>query len=196
MTDVRLSKTLSYLLRHGGEKEGIKIQPDGSARVTDLLKHSSLKGFTMKDVERVVTGNDKQRFKLVLQATPQGDQWEIRANQGHSMKVAVQMAAIISPSDAPIVVHGTSRSAYIKIKNSGGLKPMGRQHIHFAPGLPGASGVISGMRCSCDILIYIDLKRALADRIPFFRSENGVILSPGNKSGVIPTSYFANVEFK
>lgn len=195
MTDIRLSKTLSYLLRHGAEKEGIPISPDGFVAVDRLLQHPTLRNVTMKDINRVVESNDKQRYMLISQATPSGDKWMIRANQGHSMKVAVKMAAITSPSDAPVVVHGTSRAAYASIKKSG-LKPMGRQHIHFAAGLPGAGGVISGMRASCQVQIYIDLERALSDGIPFFKSENGVILSPGDKSGCIPPAYFKQVELR
>lgn len=33
----RLSKTLSYVLRHGAEKEGIPIRPDGFVLVNDLV---------------------------------------------------------------------------------------------------------------------------------------------------------------
>jgi RNA:NAD 2'-phosphotransferase (TPT1/KptA family) len=33
----RLSKTLSYVLRHGAEKEGISIRPDGFVLVNDLV---------------------------------------------------------------------------------------------------------------------------------------------------------------
>lgn len=69
---------------------------------------------------------------------------------------------------------------------------MTRQHIHFATGLPGDSGVISGMRKSADVLIYIDMNKALGDGIKFFKSTNGVILTEG-VSGVLPTRYFARV---
>jgi 2'-phosphotransferase len=45
------------------------------------------------------------------------------------------------------------------------------------------NGVISGMRRDAQVLIYIDLKRALAAGCPFWRSENGVILSEGMDTG-------------
>ena len=38
---------------------------------------------------------------------------------------------------------------------------MNRTHIHFAPGLPKESGVISGMRASAQVYIYIDMEKAL-----------------------------------
>jgi len=34
---IRLSKTLSYVLRHGAEKEGIRMRPDGFVLVNDLV---------------------------------------------------------------------------------------------------------------------------------------------------------------
>lgn len=73
---------------------------------------------------------------------------------------------------------------------------MGRNHVHFATGPSMESvlaaqkedaqkntnkkdQVISGMRKDAQVLIYIDLRKALAAGCPFWRSENGVILSEG-----------------
>ncbi|XP_067831607.1 tRNA 2'-phosphotransferase 1 [Heptranchias perlo] len=70
---------------------------------------------------------------------------------------------------------------------------MSRAHIHLAPGLPEDGGVVSGMRSNCDLAIFIDLRRALNDRIPFYFSTNQVILTPGNEEGVLPPKYFQKV---
>lgn len=40
--DTRWSKTLSYILRHGASKEGLKLRPDGFVRVEDLVGLSLL----------------------------------------------------------------------------------------------------------------------------------------------------------
>ena len=75
---------------------------------------------------------------------------------------------------------------------------MGRNHIHFATGLPEKmpklnqdfqslskprtereDGVISGMRHDCTIVIWVDLKRSLEGGVKWWRSENGVILTEG-----------------
>jgi 2'-phosphotransferase len=108
------------------------------------------------------------------------------------------------------VVHGTTSKAWPLILSTGGLKKMTRNHVHFASGLPagfksleeaGDSGseikkepVISGMRNSSSILIYIDIKKALEGGLKFWRSANGVILSDGNEKGIIPVEYFKCVE--
>ncbi len=75
---------------------------------------------------------------------------------------------------------------------------MGRNHIHFAIGLPGKNGVISGMRSTCEVVIEINMVKALfKNNIPFFISSNKVILSPGISDGSLPTNNFRTVlDFK
>jgi len=96
---------------------------------------------------------------------------------------------------------------------------MKRNHIHLAPGKAGDSGVISGMRTSAEILIYIDMRKALtgkhpghvefiednsfyyarvqlkllyfSDGILFYASENNVILTSGNPNGFLEPKYFS-----
>ena len=67
-----------------------------------------------------------------------------------------------------------------------------------ALGLPGNKGVISGMRTSSEIIIEVNLARAILDgKIPFHVSQNKVILSPGKESGYLPPKYFRTVlDFK
>jgi hypothetical protein len=50
------------------------------------------------------------------------------------------------------------------------------------------------MRNTSDILIHIDLERALAAGIKFFLSTNGVVLTEGDASGFLPPTYFSRVE--
>jgi 2'-phosphotransferase len=62
------------------------------------------------------------------------------------------LTKIEDPSLYPVVIHGTFAKVWHLIKAEG-LKRMGRNHIHFAPGMPKEEGVISGMRGSCDIIV-------------------------------------------
>jgi hypothetical protein len=71
---------------------------------------------------------------------------------------------------------------------------MNRNHIHFAQGLPGTQGVISGARKDASILIYIDVPAAMAEGYQFFVSSNGVVLCPGDSTGFLPTKFFKRVE--
>ncbi|KAF3895520.1 tRNA splicing 2' phosphotransferase [Trichophyton interdigitale] len=241
--EYRISRELTFILRHAAEKEGINIDRQGYANVGELLQYRKLKGLkaTLSDVLEAVSTSDKQRFGLLyipgqptsaeikakeeattgdesslstatIQALaandPDPNNYLIRARQGHSMK-CIDAASLLTPltlsENPPVplpdtVVHGTYHATWPKILQSGGLRCMGRNHIHFASGpsistiLPngrdgevatpstkgrGQDGVISGMRADAQILIYIDLKRALAAGCPFGISENGVILSEG-----------------
>ena len=69
----------------------------------------------------------------------------------------------------------------------GGLNKMARNHVHMAIGM-GKNGVISGMRQSCQIVIELNMPKAMygAHKIPFFVSSNEVILSEGLPDGSIP----------
>ncbi|EIN09458.1 hypothetical protein PUNSTDRAFT_51732 [Punctularia strigosozonata HHB-11173 SS5] len=195
---VRLSKTLSWLLRHAAAAEGIPMRSDGFVRVSDLLKHEKLRNLDFPTLERLVQDNDKQRYTLVCE--PEGaktgnDIWWIGARQGHSMKqVQTNLKPITSASEIPMAVHGTSLVAWDSIQVQG-LSRMKRNHIHMAQGVAGA-GVISGMRASSSVLIYVDVQKALDAGIKFYLSENGVVLSEGNEHGFIPPEFFQRVEAK
>ena len=168
------------------------------------------KNLKLEDIQELVSSNDKQRFKIIKE----NEEFYIRANQGHSMEgIQIEMDEITKDSNIEICVHGTYYKAIENILKEG-LCKMSRQHIHFAIGLPGDSGknkkkkkkffkkknffvlkgVISGMRKTCEILIYLDLEKALKDGIQFQKSENGVILSPGvGEKGLIEPKYFQKI---
>ena len=186
---VKLSKSLSWLLRHNAVNEGFTLLEGGYLPVPDILRHKRFTGWTEADVRRVVETCEKQRFGL---AESDAGQLLIRANQGHSMQnVVVDMEEIVEAP--PKVIHGTNFKAWQTIREEG-LSRMRRQHIHCATGEPGEAGVISGLRQSCQIFIYIDVAAALADGYKFYRSANNVILCPGNAAGILPPKYFSKVK--
>ncbi len=204
---------------------------------------------TFAEIRTVVADNEKQRFSLIhisaaepevsVDTLPQNstrtspdvenDQdpshYLIRANQGHSIQVDTE--SLLTPitlelDNLPeIVVHGTRYEHWPKIIVSGGLKTMGRNHVHFATGVPetlksrfsGADTgivpdsdavvlpadkkspmVLSGMRNSSSVLIFIDLRRAIKTGLKFWLSENGVVLSEGDENGLVPVEVFEKVE--
>ncbi|XP_064402906.1 tRNA 2'-phosphotransferase 1-like [Halichondria panicea] len=187
--DVKLSKFISYICRHGAEKEGITLLSGGYVAVSAILSHRRGKQHTEEDVRRVVTNCPKSRFAL----TEMSGQLLIRANQGHTLQVDdLELTPILRAEDAPTVVHGTNKKAWGSIQAEG-LSRMKRNHIHFATGLPGESGVISGMRSSSHVLIFVDMQKALDGGFQFYRSSNDVILCPGNEHGILPPIYFSEV---
>ncbi|PFX34899.1 tRNA 2'-phosphotransferase 1 [Stylophora pistillata] len=156
----------------------------GFVFVDELLKLQQLKRYSESDIKKVVDENDKKRA------------------YNHSIKQTLVMVMrmvddleldpITDHSDAPVVVHGTYSECWELIKSQG-LSRMSRNHIHFATGEPGEEGVISGMRSSCQILVFINLKKALSDGFRFYLSANNVILCPGNEQGFLPPQYFEKV---
>ncbi|CAK5267396.1 unnamed protein product [Mycena citricolor] len=192
-----LSRELSYLLRHGAEREGLPIRVDGYVSVDSLLKHRAFRGTTLQELMHIVETDGKARYSLVLE----DGLWWVRANQGHSMPVesprvadrvgvVLDLKRITSAAEVPMAVHGTTLAAWRQI-SSEGISRMTRQHIHLAQGLTGT--VISGMRSSSEIVIFIDVERALDAGIAFFVSSNGVLLSPGNEAGYIAPRLFSDV---
>ncbi|XP_077997135.1 tRNA 2'-phosphotransferase 1-like [Glandiceps talaboti] len=188
--DVKLSKSLSWLLRHGAEKNGFTLDKGGFLYVDEILALQQFKNYSVDDVKRVVDNNTKKRFSL--RDHPENSKLQICANQGHTLEVdGLDLKPITDASQYPTVIHGTYLNKWELIKKQG-LSRMKRNHIHFAPGEPGEDGVISGMRGNCQVIIYLDLDKALQDGIKFFISANNVILSAGNEEGLIPAKYFTD----
>ncbi|XP_030622502.1 tRNA 2'-phosphotransferase 1 [Chanos chanos] len=189
--DVRLSKSLSFALRHGANQMGLLMNSEGYLNVEELLAHPEFRSYSLEDIERVVATNDKKRFKL--REDPENGHLQIRANQGHSVQVVdLELKPVeAGSSDCPReAVHGTYMKHWDSIR-SRGLSRMNRIHIHLAPGLPGENTVISGMRQNCDLAVYINVSKALSDGVPFFWSENGVLLTPGDADGILAPRYFS-----
>lgn len=194
---VQVSKALSSTLRHNAAKQGIAMRADGYVLVSDILANQRYKSLkvTQEEIEEIVRTNDKQRFALLRETTADGREvLLVRANQGHTVSVEVELTPLETVDQfPPVAIHGTTRQAWETIRTEG-LSRMKRRHIHMAPGKPKDDGVISGLRANSKVLIYIDFAKALAAGIPFFKSANGVVLSPGNDKGVIPPEFFLRIE--
>ena len=228
--NVQVSKKLSWLLRHGAESEGLSLDSEGYINLSEVLSNRNLRSLkvSLEEVQEIVRDNDKQRFTLLpITSEPidaNGDEgsasqppipsdeakdYKIRANQGHSLKIESEgLLQPITIADLPLTcIHGTTHSAWSAIVASRGLKPMGRNHIHFASGLPAgftsianqdadavAAPVISGMRKSSTVLICVDVAKAMEAGVKFWRSDNGVLLSEGNEEGLVRIEFFQRVE--
>ena len=193
-----LSKSLSHILRHGAIRYNMTVDHEGYVPVFQIQNHQSVHQFqplTLEKIQKVVSDCEKQRFSM----KKVGEDWYIRANQGHSGKVAEQLVdekmlePVLSSKDHPICVHGTDKKSLVKIQESGGLSKMNRKHIHMSTQHKGSDHMISGMRATSNVMIYIDLDKAIANGIKFYISKNQVILSEGNDKGMIPLEYFKEI---
>jgi len=191
-----ISQTLSMLLRHNARDLGISIDQQGWVIMDDALEFINKVDeddpweggpVTLDEIRAVASNSDKQRFAI----------WErqpvmIRASQGHSMEGIDPDLDPVNLNEVPLALHGTYYEAWETIKTHG-LNKMSRNHIHLAKDLPGESGVISGMRSGCQVLIWVDLVRASAAGVKFMQSSNGVILTEG-VNGSIDPEFFSRVE--
>lgn len=187
--DIAISKSLSYLLRHGALKEKLNIDQTGYIDIKDLLKHNRLKTnkVTLDDIYRIVENNDKKRFSIVERE----GKIMICANQGHSIETVndsnlVQLTENTIPHE---IYHGTYKIKLPAIANTGGLSKMNRNHIHFASNISD----ISGIRASCNVLIYLNIEKCLQLGIVFYKSSNNVILTSGDVNGLIKVELFDRV---
>src|SRR3954447_13054100 len=97
----KISKSVSYVLRHRPDTVGIELHDGGWIGVDELLNAFQRAGqpFTLEVLERVVSENDKQRFEF------SADRLQIRARQGHSVGVDLGYRACSPPK---VLYHGTA----------------------------------------------------------------------------------------
>ncbi|SPO00545.1 related to tRNA 2`-phosphotransferase [Cephalotrichum gorgonifer] len=208
--EVLVSKALSRLLRHQAENAGLKLDEGGYTELDKVMAWQPIRSLnvTFADIQTAVSDNAKQRFSMkpnpatnpsLSESSTDPSHYLIRANQGHSIAVAneglltpVTLEAANVPAE---VVHGTYFCFWDAIVASGGLKVMGRNHVHCSTGLPGeVGGVISGMRRDAELLVYIDVERSLKDgALQWWLSDNGVVLTEGDAEGLVPLKYFREV---
>jgi putative RNA 2'-phosphotransferase len=122
--DLRLSKTLSYWLRHRPAAGSLVLNGQGWADVDAVLaalERSGVKEARQK-LGSVVASNDKQRFEL------SADESRIRARQGHSVPVRLDWPVRTPPE---LLYHGTVERALPHILEQG-LRPMRRHHVHLS----------------------------------------------------------------
>lgn len=127
--DVRISKSLSWLLRHGAEKASLNIRQDGYAKVSDVVSpqlcamsisrpHSvrqlstpMFRDVTFQHLQDIVKRDQKSRYHLLFEPQTSEsagvDVWWIRANQGHSMKVCHFRNALQTLRSVQVLEHRT-----------------------------------------------------------------------------------------
>jgi putative RNA 2'-phosphotransferase len=176
---VKVSKFLSKHLRHTPEALGLVLANGGWVEVEDLLKACEGKRFPISRSElmEVVAASDKQRFAL------DESQTRIRANQGHSVAVDLQLEARVPPG---VLYHGTGEKSVAAILGSG-LQKMARHHVHLSEDVETARRV--GMRHGRSVIFGVDTVAMQAAGFSFYCSENGVWLVD-----CVPAQYLERVE--
>ena len=169
MDDTRLVKTSKFLskhLRHQPERLGLRLQPGGWVSLAQLLEACANHGFplTRDELDEVVARNNKSRFSF----DPTGS--KIRANQGHSIPVDLQLDPVEPPA---VLYHGTGYGALAAISREG-LHRMARHHVHLSGDVETARTV--GARHDRPVVFAVDTAAMQRAGHVFYRSDNGVWL--------------------
>src|SRR5437764_12995874 len=163
---VKISKYLSKHLRHQPERLGLRLGPGGWVPVADLLAACARHNVPLSraELDEVVARNNKRRFSF----DPTGTL--IRANQGHSVAVDLQLEPVEPPA---VLYHGTGHGAAETIAREG-LRKMARHPVHLSSDRETARVV--GARHGRPVVFTVDAAAMRRAGHLFYRSDNGVRL--------------------
>lgn len=158
-TIINRGKELAFLLRHDKE---YKFDKHGWREVSDLIKNHH---YTMDELNEIVETNDKKRYEF------SDDKKKIRARQGHSIAVEVELKETIPPV---VLYHGTATRFLSSIYENGIIKG-NRQHVHLSETVDIATTV--GKRHGKPCVLVVNCKKMVEDGCKFYLSNNGVWLT-------------------
>ena len=170
----RISKFLSYVLRHHPDSIRIELDKGGWADVSKLLRAAEHNGLriTLDELRAVVKESDKQRFSF------SEDGMYIRASQGHSIPVDLGYDEVTPPK---ALYHGTARRHLDSIRRDGLLRGS-RHHVHLSADTVTAKKV--GQRYGKPVVVEVRAGRMHSDGYKFYLSANKVWLTE-----YVPPSY-------
>jgi len=173
-SDKDISIFVSLILRHKPEVIGLKLDTYGYINVNELLEGINKTGrfIDIKLLQKIVTEDNKQRYKFNEDCT------KIRANQGHSIKVNLELEDKIPPD---VLYHGTASRFTGKILREGILK-QSREYVHLSSNIDTAISV--GKRHGNPIILKVNAKQMNTDGFKFKLSDNNVWLTD-----IVPIKY-------
>lgn len=172
------SKFLSLILRHKPQVIGISLDEYGWANVEEIIEGiSNSRPMNMEILEEIVRTDKKQRY------TFNEDKTLIRANQGHSIPVDVELD-IVNPPE--ILWHGTGEKFVASIDKMG-LIPKSRLYVHISGDIETARQV--GRRHGKLVVYKVLAEKMQNDGYIFYQSKNGVWLTKE-----VPVQYLEKYE--
>lgn len=164
---IATSKFLSYVLRHDPAAIGVTLDQQGWIEIETLLAASKRSGreISLDLLQAVVFTNDKQRFAF------SADGKNIRANQGHSVEVDLDLEPQMPPQ---ILYHGTA-TRFLETIQAEGLKKMQRHYVHLSATQAIAKAV--GQRHGKVVILGVLAQTMHQQGFEFFLSRNGVWLT-------------------
>lgn len=173
------SQFISLVLRHKPEAAGITLDEHGWADVEALISGACENGVPLdkETLDEIVRTDNKQRYSFNEDGTL------IRANQGHSIPVDVELEEKMPPD---VLYHGTGEK-YVSSIEKQGLIPKSRLYVHLSSDVDTAKKV--GSRHGKPVIYTVDCRKMSEDGYRFFLSANGVWLTKS-----VPTEYLHKIE--
>lgn len=166
MVDTKTSKFLSLILRHKPEVIGITLDEHGWARVDEVIAGiAKTRPMSMEILEEIVATDSKRRYVF------NEDKTLIRANQGHSVHVDVELEEKVPPE---VLYHGTGEKS-VASSEAQGLLPMSRLYVHLSTDVAMATKV--GQRHGKPVVFRVDAQKMAKQGHRFYVSRNGVWLT-------------------
>lgn len=167
MNLTRISIFISKVLRHQPDIIGMSLDKHGWANVEQLIagvQQHKEPAFDMAALEEIVRTDNKQRYSF------NEDKTLIRANQGHSIPVDVELPVATPPE---YLWHGTGEKYADSIDRTG-LIPKSRLYVHLSADVDTAR--IVGNRHGRPVIYRVRTGDMARSGYVFYRSVNGVWL--------------------
>ncbi len=162
----KTSRFISMILRHKPGVIGITLDEHGWANVSELVEGvNKVHPLDMETLEEIVRTNEKQRFSF------NEDKTKIRANQGHTIPVDVELEEKDPPE---VLYHGTGEK-YVESIDSTGLEPRQRLYVHLSTDKEMAAKV--GQRHGKPVVYRVNSGQMAKNGYVFYLSVNGVWLT-------------------
>lgn len=162
-----ISKYISLILRHKPETIGITLDEHGWSSVCELVDGiaKTNEGFNINILKKIVSEDSKQRYSF------NEDYSLIRANQGHSINVDVELKEVIPPE---YLYHGTGEK-YTESIDQNGLIKKSRLYVHLSK--DSETAITAGKRHGKPVMYIIFSGEMYRRGFKFFLSENEVYLT-------------------
>jgi putative RNA 2'-phosphotransferase len=163
MDYMKLSKEISYALRHAPWEYELELDEEGFVPIDQLLHSLNSsneydRDITKEDLEYIILNSDKKRHEI--------KEDKIRALYGHSVPNKIEKVKALPPD---VLYHGTAHRFVDSILKNG-LLPMNRQYVHLSVDVDMAT-LVGKRRDDNPVILEIDAKKA---------SEEGIIFYIGN----------------
>ena len=179
MKTTNISRYIALLLRHHPEKAGLCLDDHGWVEIEALIQgvRRRYPEFNRAVLDEIVARDSKQRYAY------NQDKTCIRANQGHSIPVDVELKQALPPT---ILYHGTGEK-YVESIQKVGLIPKSRLYVHLSTDIQTAIQV--GKRHGQPVVYQIDTQQMIHDGFIFYISANHIWLTKA-----VPVQYLKIIE--